>query len=158
MDYAARIAALEKLEEINSQSAESRSQSLIADMDSGGPKMFVISQALRLRRDRPEIFVNGNYAPLEISGNQARHLFAYLRHCPTGVALIAVPRLLASLEGSSDATQFRVCLDAEILLPPEWANQAWKNVLTGEDVIANNGHLSAAVLFQHFPVALLAMR
>ncbi len=156
VDYAARVAILENLEGIIALEPEARRKALLADLESGAPKMFVTAQALRMRRDRPELFMNHHYLPLEVSGSQSRHVFAYLRDSSTGAALVAVPRLLASLEDDgSDPAHFTVCVEAEIQLPPDWANQRWKNVLTGEDVVSKNGHLSAALLFKYFPVALL---
>ncbi|MDB5335559.1 MAG: treY, partial [Planctomycetaceae bacterium] len=156
VDYKARIAGLEKLERINSQSAADRIKTLSSDLGSGRAKMFVTAQALRLRRDRPDLFLNNNYAPLEATGPHANHLFAYLRACPTGAAIVAVPRLIASLNDSAEhAAELKVSLDAVVSVPPDWADNQWKNLLTGEEVICDSGRLSATQLFQHFPVALL---
>jgi len=157
VDYAARIATLENLEGTMSQSPAARSAALVADLDAGSIKMFVTSQALRLRRDRPELFMNNSYAPLEVTGPHANHVFAYMRCCPTGAAIIAVPRLVAALHDTeTDAATLRIRLDATIKLPSDWANKSWANVLTGEDIVYISDQLSANDLFEFFPVALLA--
>ncbi len=156
VDYEARIAMLEKLEAVGSQPPEGRIASLIADGDSGAVKMFVTAQALRLRRDRPDLFANNNYAALDVTGSHANNLFAFLRACPTGAALVVVPRLIAALEdGAKHVAELKVSLDAVVNVPPDWANNTWKNLLTGEEVICNSGCVSAQQLFRHFPVALL---
>lgn len=156
VDYEVRIAELEKLERISSQSPADRIKTLTSELDSGGIKMYVTAQALRLRRDRPELFMNNNYHPLVVTGVQANNLFAYLRSCPTGAALVAVPRLTAGLEQRvHHAAELRVALEAAIALHPDWTDKTWKNVFTGEDVVCNSGQLSASQLFRHFPVALL---
>lgn len=157
VDYADRIATLEKLEGATSQSPVARTAALVADRNAGSVKMFVTSQALRLRRDRPELFMNNNYTPLEVTGPHANHVFAYLRCSPTGASLVAVPRLVAALEDTeSDAAILKIRLDASIKVPADWANKTWTNVLTGEDLVFVSDQLSANDLFEYFPVALLA--
>ncbi|MBP1821293.1 malto-oligosyltrehalose synthase [Mycobacterium sp. OAE908] len=43
------------------------------------PKMNITRSALRLRRDRPDTFTNGDYTPLLAEGAGAEHLVAFLR-------------------------------------------------------------------------------
>ncbi|MCW4384247.1 malto-oligosyltrehalose synthase [Salinibacterium sp. SYSU T00001] len=60
--------------------------------DSGAAKLLVTSRALRLRRDRPELFEG--YAPLEAEGEAAEHLVAFDR----GGAIALATRLPLGLE------------------------------------------------------------
>lgn len=105
-----------------------------ADTDDAVAKLHVTCSALRLRRDRPELFTS--YTPVLASGAAARHVLAYDR----GGALAVVTRLplgLAAAGGWGDTT-----LD----LP----DGRWHDVLTG---VSTDGRL-ADLLAVH-PVALL---
>jgi (1->4)-alpha-D-glucan 1-alpha-D-glucosylmutase len=59
------------------------------------PKLRVVrSAALRLRRERPAIVLNGGYTPLLVTGRAAEHLVAFRRGADV---LVAVTRLSARL-------------------------------------------------------------
>ncbi|WP_238017193.1 malto-oligosyltrehalose synthase [Dactylosporangium sp. AC04546] len=102
---------------------------------SGAAKLLVVSRALRLRRDRPELF--RGYAPVPAAGPAAGHAVAFDRG---GVVAVAtrLPVTLAIAGGWGDTA---------LELPPG----AWHDVLTDRPVIAPE--LSA--LLDTYPVALL---
>jgi (1->4)-alpha-D-glucan 1-alpha-D-glucosylmutase len=105
---------------------------------SGAAKLLVTSRALRLRRDRPELFTG--YRPLHATGSRADHLVAFDR----GGAIALATRLpigLARAGGWGDTT---------VDIGPE----TFRDELTGRTV---SGPVAAAELFDRFPVALLAV-
>ncbi|TKV60808.1 malto-oligosyltrehalose synthase [Nakamurella flava] len=106
--------------------------------ESGAAKLLVTSRALRLRRDRPELF--GSYAPVTVTGEAAGHLVAADR----GGAVTLATRLpvgLAERGGWGDTTV--AVADGE-----------WLDALTGARFTAESGLPVGAVL-QRYPVALL---
>ncbi|MEY6432199.1 malto-oligosyltrehalose synthase [Thioalkalicoccus limnaeus] len=112
---------------------------ILARSDDGLPKLWIIREALALRRRRPEMFgPNGAYQPLAAAGAKAEHAVAYLRGA--GV-LILVPRLVIGL---GDDWQ-----DTRLPLPPG----RWQNRFTG--ALLNGGSTPVADLLAPFPVALL---
>jgi (1->4)-alpha-D-glucan 1-alpha-D-glucosylmutase len=112
---------------------------ILARSDEGLPKLWVICQALRLRRDHPDwLGPEGQYRPLHLTGGKATHGVAFLRG--EGVAVL-VPRLVHALGGDWG--------DAMLHLP----TGHWRNVLTEEAV--DGGEVSVAHLLVRFPVALL---
>ncbi|OOG22429.1 malto-oligosyltrehalose synthase [Thioalkalivibrio denitrificans] len=112
---------------------------ILARSDKGLPKLWVIRQALQLRRHHPAwLGGQGDYQPLELSGARAAHGVAFLRG--EGVAVLA-PRLVHTLGGDWG--------DTVLHLPPGH----WHNVLTAEPV--DGGDVSVAHLLAPFPVALL---
>jgi (1->4)-alpha-D-glucan 1-alpha-D-glucosylmutase len=113
-------------------------EEILARMDEGLPKLWLIHQGLQLRRRLPDVF-NGDYAPLRVSGPRADHAVAFLRG--GGVAAVA-PRLPLRLGGDWRETALE--------LPPG----SWRNELTGEEVAG--GSRPVAGLLARFPVALLA--
>jgi (1->4)-alpha-D-glucan 1-alpha-D-glucosylmutase len=115
-------------------------EEILARMEEGLPKLWVIHQGLHLRRRNPEPFgPQGDYEPLRASGPRADHAVAFARR---GEVAVVVPRLPLRLSGDWQGTTLE--------LPPG----AWRNELTGEEV--EGGERPVAELLARFPVALLA--
>jgi (1->4)-alpha-D-glucan 1-alpha-D-glucosylmutase len=106
--------------------------------ETGAAKLLVVSRALRLRRDRPELF--SRYVPLPAVGSAADHLVAVDRG---GVLAFAtrLPLGLAASGGWADTT---------VLLP----TGPWRDELTGRGF--DGGETPVAELLAAYPVALLA--
>jgi (1->4)-alpha-D-glucan 1-alpha-D-glucosylmutase len=132
VDFALRERLLTELEGLSAAEILSRS-------DEGLPKLWVIRQALHLRRDHADwLGPQGEYRPLHLTGGKAGHGVAFLRG--EGVAVL-VPRLVHALGGDWG--------DTVLHLPPGH----WRNMLTEEAV--DGGEAPVASLLGSFPVALL---
>ena len=105
--------------------------------DSGAAKLLVVSRALRLRRDRPELFTR--YTPLETVGAAAVHAVAFDR----GGAIAVATRLPVGLD---EAGGWR---DATVMLPAG----EWRDAFTGRTF--GGGAASLAALLSDYPVALV---
>jgi (1->4)-alpha-D-glucan 1-alpha-D-glucosylmutase len=104
--------------------------------DSGAAKLWVTSRALRLRRDRPELF--GSYTALRADGAAAEHAVAFDR----GGAVTVATRLPVALERAGGWR------DSTLPLPT-----AMTDVLTGRRHEA--GDVAVASVLETYPVALL---
>ncbi len=125
VDYNQRRKLLTELRTLSPQAILDRS-------DEGLPKMWVIRQALHLRRAHSEAFgPQASYRGLRVTGDQA---VAFLRG---NQVITVVPRF----ERHDDS--------AVIPLPPG----RWQNLLTGDEV--EGGEIQLAQLLSRFPVALL---
>ncbi len=133
MDYALRRRLLDELEDTTPEDVWRR-------IDEGLPKLWVIRQALALRRRRPDPFgPRGDYRPLEARGARGKHAVAFIRG---EAAITIVPRLVLGLAGNWG--------DTAIELP----SGRWRNELTGD--VIDGGLTRLADLLRRFPVALLA--
>lgn len=120
-------------------------QSLLAQLDAAtGPppidasaraKLWIVSRALRLRRDRPELFTG--YRAIHAHGPSAQHAVAFDR----GGAITVATRLPVALDRAGGW--------ADTVLPLE---HAMTDVLTGRRC---NPRVELRALFRHYPVALL---
>jgi (1->4)-alpha-D-glucan 1-alpha-D-glucosylmutase len=107
----------------------------------GHPKLRIIREGLELRRKFPALFHGGTYLPLD----GGEHIIAFALRAG-GKTLIAIaPRLFAKVTSWGDAG---VAL-------PQGFPAAYRNVLAGRRVRAEDGHLRLADLLSDFPVALL---
>jgi (1->4)-alpha-D-glucan 1-alpha-D-glucosylmutase len=117
-------------------------EAILARADEGLPKLWLIRQALHLRRRHPELFARGStYRPLPVRGARAAHAVAFARG--EGVVTI-VPRLVLRLGGDWG--------DTVLELPAG----RWSNELTGEEV--EGGERCLQGLLGRFPAALLHLR
>jgi (1->4)-alpha-D-glucan 1-alpha-D-glucosylmutase len=121
-------------------------RALLAGLDAGPPppvdgtgaaKLLVVARALRLRRDRPEVFAS--YTPLTATGPAAEHAVAFDR----GGAITVATRLPVRLDRDGGWR------DTSLRLPPG----DWADVLTGAR--HPGGHARLSALLASYPVALL---
>jgi (1->4)-alpha-D-glucan 1-alpha-D-glucosylmutase len=159
VDYAARHAALAALDVLAERPAASLAagvRELFDEPYAGRAKLWVIRRALALRRERAELFADGDYHPLAAAGIRLRHVVAYARRRgPTGIVVVA-GRLFASLGVAAgelplgEATWGDTSLDLSFLP----AGVELRNALTGEAHGAGDA-LPLGRLFASFPGALL---
>jgi (1->4)-alpha-D-glucan 1-alpha-D-glucosylmutase len=112
-------------------------EDVVADFDSGLPKLYVMHRALRVRHRLAEVFDRGGYEPLEASGPAARHIVAFMRG---GAAIAVASRLVFSLGGQWG--------DTRLDLPPG----LWRDELSGR---AYHGSMPAGEAMGQLGVALL---
>lgn len=114
-------------------------EQILEGFNEGLPKLWVIKQALHLRREHPDWFgTNGSYKAIYAQGPKADHLVAFMRG---EKAITIVPRLVLGLEGNWDKTSLDL---------PEGD---WQNILSGEKI--SGGTNQVQNLFEKFPVTLL---
>jgi (1->4)-alpha-D-glucan 1-alpha-D-glucosylmutase len=101
-------------------------------------KIRVLAGALRLRRKRPETFLNGGYRSVLATGDAAEHVVAF---CRGDDVVVAVTRWTVRLQD----TGWR---GTSVPLPAG----SWVDILTGRRV---NGPTPATDLFAELPVVLL---
>jgi (1->4)-alpha-D-glucan 1-alpha-D-glucosylmutase len=137
VDYGRRRCLLAEAERLTPEDAMAR-------LDDGLPKLWLLRQALHLRRREPAAFGGGDagrYRPLQVRGPGARHAVAFSR----GQRVVAVaPRLVLALERAGWA-------DTALQLPPG----RWRSELGGDEF---EGEVRVAELLSRFPVALLSAR
>ncbi len=145
VDYAARTAALA---ELDAGDAAHLARELAADPTDARAKLFVVSQALRFRRERAALFAAGGYVPLTVTGPRAEQVFAYLRECDGEAALVVVPRLGFGSGGEAWARTF-------VELPAAYSGRRWVDAFTGVEVSSDGGRLGVGAVWSGFAVGLL---
>jgi (1->4)-alpha-D-glucan 1-alpha-D-glucosylmutase len=133
IDYALRESLLLQLK------SDVTIEAIMAKIDCGLPKLWILYQTLNLRRQRPELFGSeADFVPLLFHGKKAEHAMGYLR---AGKLATIVPRWPAKLGEN--------WLNTALDLPGE----QWKNLLT--DDTWSGGRIPLQSLLHRFPVALL---
>jgi malto-oligosyltrehalose synthase len=125
---------------------------LLANWRDGAVKLRLVSAALRLRRQLHPLFIEAEYVPLAVTGEQSRHVVAFARVGDSATVIAAAARLPASLCTATGAwsPDWR---DTAILLPEGWPAR-FRDVITGVTV-ESGGALRLGSCLRTLPVALL---
>ncbi|SER15820.1 maltooligosyl trehalose synthase [Faunimonas pinastri] len=134
--------------------AERSPEDLIADWKAGSPKMRILSAGLDLRQRHSELFGEGEYLPLEVTGARAGHIVAFARRRGSEAVIVIAPRLpMALMEG----------VDLPLIPAEDWGDTRVvlpDGIETGQltDAIFNRdvaGDLRVSEILRDFPVALI---
>ncbi len=138
-------------------------------------KLFLTRKALMYRFQNKDLFQEGSYVPLEVTGPRSRHIVAFLRGLKGSYAIVIVPRLLGQVIGQDigqgigqgrpegefplgDCWQ-----DTRVILPDEMRVHEFQNVLTGDrqQAVGAEGQrhfISVPEALSALPVCLLSGR
>ena len=163
VDYTRRKALLEA---IARQSAEEAAlpawlAGLLENTGDGRAKLYIILRLLGLRRDKPELFRDGDYQPISCEGDRAEHLCAFSRCWKKQQLISLTPRLFARLVGDRPGPPLGPDVWGETLvqLPDVAAGHEYLNLYSRERImtVERDGMscLMAGELFRHFPMAVL---
>jgi (1->4)-alpha-D-glucan 1-alpha-D-glucosylmutase len=139
------------------ESLSARVHALLATPHDGRLKMWVTWRALVLRRECPELFARGEYVPIPVGGERARHAVAYARRQGSSGIVAVAGRLFASLgleQGVApvgEAVWGNATLGLDFLPP---ATRLY-DVLSGATHQVGADGVALARIFAAIPVALL---
>ncbi len=164
VDYGMRAKLLAGLEEMSSGDDLAGGLAPMledGEWQDGRPKLYLTWRALKLRGERPDLFSEGEYVPLEVSGEGADRLVAFARASGKDVAVVVAPRLMAPLADDTGALRLRLeaLSGVRVQLPEGLAGTSLTDALTGETVPVEDrdgaASIPADVLLSGFPLALL---
>jgi (1->4)-alpha-D-glucan 1-alpha-D-glucosylmutase len=134
---------------------------LVETRESGALKLLVTAAALRLRNDMTDVFIDGDYVPLEVESTVEGRAIAFARLSSDGRAVIAIaPHLCSGLMSDEHPLPLgEMWRTSRIMLPPALAPLAFTDALTGaaaKRVAAASGSwLFVGQCLDTLPVALL---
>jgi (1->4)-alpha-D-glucan 1-alpha-D-glucosylmutase len=154
VDFTHRLSMLTAIHAGFEYDRESLIGDLLASMEDGRIKMFLIWRALSARRRFAEVFNGGEYLPLSPRGRRRKSVFVFARRKGPHWAVTVVSRLLHSW-----------VKDGELPLGQEsWADtklpaldgmpSIWRDAITGDEVVFE-GNYPVGRILQRFPVAFL---
>jgi (1->4)-alpha-D-glucan 1-alpha-D-glucosylmutase len=118
-------------------------------------KLWLLHEALRLRRAHPELLHEGEYVPLAVEGEHAAHAVALARVRGDERLVCVVPRLVLQLfDRAARGAASGIAWRGRVPLPSSLRGPL-RNVVTGQRVTPREGGITLGELFADFPVALL---
>ncbi|MGE8360302.1 malto-oligosyltrehalose synthase [Pseudomonas sp.] len=93
---------------------------LLEQWRDGRVKQWLIQRLLRLRRDRTRLFSHGDYQPIQVEGEHAERVLAFVRSQGEQHVLVVAPRLAAGLLEGCRVPQVPAQRwgDTRLVLPP----------------------------------------
>ncbi|MEJ1961521.1 MAG: malto-oligosyltrehalose synthase [Gammaproteobacteria bacterium] len=161
VDYSLRQRLLDDLKSWHADNLGEQLSDALTSVDDGRCKLHVTWTALQLRAVHEQLFRDGSYLPLTVSGDRATHVLAFARKQADEVAIVAVPRLCLRLLGEKHRLPMgpEVWGDTRIEVPVKLADTVFRNTMNRKQVAVQGNdeerYLSAAAVFAEFPVALL---
>jgi (1->4)-alpha-D-glucan 1-alpha-D-glucosylmutase len=164
VDYRRRREVLEGLQTRIDQECEdlaALAAGLLAGMPDGRIKAYVMSRTLRFRREHEDLFLRGDYLPLETAGARRDHVCAFARSTGEHAVLVVVPHLVVGLVGGAECSPLgsEVWGNRRLPLPAHLAYRTYRNLFTGETLAPAGDHgapgIPLAIALGQFPVALL---
>jgi (1->4)-alpha-D-glucan 1-alpha-D-glucosylmutase len=171
VDFEARLAALDALEPLLAglESADpvsarpdvtSDAAALAGAWPDGRVKLYMTAVGLRLRRAHPDLFLAGEYLPLEADVPAPAGVVAFARRRDRRTVIVVVPRLIARIaDPLAGPAQPAAWGDARLWLPADLADSPFVDVFTGAHHIPTlepDGRVSLPLnaLLGRFPVAM----
>ncbi|MBX5483052.1 MAG: malto-oligosyltrehalose synthase [Myxococcaceae bacterium] len=158
VDFGARARALSELERRAKRDRAALCRDLRARIGDGHIKLYVIAEALRLRKAREAVFRHGGYVPLDVEGPAWQHVVAWARHHEGRFVIAVVPRLVVPLVEAPEGMA-GVLRGTTVQIPRELENIQLREVFSGRTFAPRTGEvgpsLDAGEVLDLFPVALL---
>jgi (1->4)-alpha-D-glucan 1-alpha-D-glucosylmutase len=164
VDSALRQKTLDAVDALLAQPAAGRAEgiaSLLKNWTDGAVKLLVTAAALRLRSTQPDVFLEGEYLPLDADTMVPGHVIAFARISANGGAAIAIaPHLVARLVSEERPVPTGdIWKTSRILLPKSLAALTWKDAFTGAELVpvrsGDTAWLFVGQALKTLPVALL---
>jgi (1->4)-alpha-D-glucan 1-alpha-D-glucosylmutase len=159
VDFNRRTRLLEGIEKRAQESLTDLCKDLTQVWQDGRAKLYLTWKALNLRRQHRELFFQGSFLSLQVSGKHAKNLIAFARRKGKDWTLTIVPRWLAHARAPMNWGRMAAFWRGTKISLPAKAPVRWENILSGDFVELAPGrqHPSLRVedLLRDFPVACL---
>jgi (1->4)-alpha-D-glucan 1-alpha-D-glucosylmutase len=142
VDFAARAGLLETLEEPDWDR-------LAREWPNGHLKLAWTRQLLKLRSELADVFTDGDYEPLEMTGQHRDHFIAFARRHSRDAAIVVVPRCFAAFTDQGRSWPGSAMYDAALNISG-YAVEGFAD--------ADATQLRLSDLLAHLPVAVLKAR
>ncbi len=155
VDFEKRYRSLDNIKQTVDNDSGGLIEDLLDKRQDGRVKQFLIYKLLSARNSNRDLFLKGNYIPLECFGEFSNNIVAFARNLGSSFAVIAAPRLLTALIREDELPSGeKVWKDTSISLP-ENSPKNWINTITKEKLVADSNSFSIGRALNNFPAALL---
>jgi (1->4)-alpha-D-glucan 1-alpha-D-glucosylmutase len=155
VDFSKRRRALTSLTRAAEAGAAPLADRLLQELPDGRLKLHVTTRALRARRRRLKLFIDGDYIPLEVDGKRKNHAIAFARRYDDDMVLALSGRFFSRLPDPPIGTAWK---GTRLRTSGEWSAR-YRDALTDETIeLEDEGdgcELDLSSAFTHLPVALL---
>lgn len=150
VNYQKRSEFLQQIKEESAQNIGHLIKELIETKENGKIKLFLTHQLLKARKEFLEIFQNGDYQPIEVTGKYQNHIIAFARNYLDKTIVAIAPRFLTTIiKPGQLPLGVEIWENTSLNLP----NKNWHNLI--EDRTIGGENLAVGEILHNFTVALL---
>ena len=150
VDYQKRKEFLQDIKARSSQNILQLIKELIATKENGKIKLFLTHQLLTARKKYSELFQNGDYQPVEVTGKHKDSIVAFSRNYEDKTIVAIAPRFLT---GIIDPGQLPLGMEVWLDTSLKLGDRDWHNSIDGQ----TTRETAVGKILQNFPVALLIL-
>ena len=154
---------LQLLEDFKSSEMEDRPallRELLQHWQDGRIKFYLTYKLANFRRMNAELMVEGDYMPLEVTGELSDRVCAFARRSGAAWAVVVAPRLIGAAVFNGAAPLGADFWRSTAVYLPQEAPRRWLNTITGAPLdallIEDKKFLPLQTVCKDFPVALLS--
>ena len=125
---------------------------LMQQWPDGRIKMFLTQRLLQFRREHADLFRNGDYRPLEVSGAFADCAIGFTREFGDRQMVVITPRLVSRVGFPPLAEKWQ---DTAVELSETFAAKGWRDIFTGGELRCENRRLPLSDAFRILPFGVL---
>lgn len=131
-------------------------QSYIDNPESGEIKLYVTQKTLQLRKQSPQLFLEGDYFSLQVEGQLAEHVIAFSLFFKNQILIVLTSRFQMSLKHSFAADDNKnQWKNTFLIIPEEFSRKKYVDLYTGKELFMQDEKISLEVLFDPLPFSLL---
>ena len=156
VDFKTRSKSLQEITKGFEKEPEKLLADLIENRTDGRIKQFLIHRALSERNRRPELYLYGDYIPLECAGQFADNVIAFARRRQSDFALTIVPRFFSRLMREDELPMKKDAFKDTVLKIPDDFPSEWVDMISREYHRDVKDTMPLGDILNSFPVALLA--
>jgi malto-oligosyltrehalose synthase len=127
-------------------------ETLIAGWRDGRIKQLLSARTLAVRKRHPELFTEGDYLPLAVTGEHAGRVIAFARRLDSAIAITILPRTASRLLRRGITFESADWVNTATAFP---SHAGLVGVFSGVQIDPLELHVSIAKLFHELPFALL---
>jgi (1->4)-alpha-D-glucan 1-alpha-D-glucosylmutase len=150
---------LEGMARSSSTPCASACAEMLSSWRDGRLKLYLTKEALHFRRSHRELFLRGEYLPLESAGDHRESVCCFARHFEDEWSITVVPRMVRNVGGERAFPLGESVWGTGAIVLPGSSPANWINAFTGESLSASvsrrKKRLPLADVFSNLPFALL---
>jgi len=154
VNFEKRKKALSKIIDSSNSNFKSSLSYYYKNITDGKIKLFLIYKALKVRKAFMELFNEGDYLPLDVSGDYNKNIIAFAREFNGNYCISIVPRFLTKLIKENEFPfGTKIWKDTFLTLPFNEGNLI--DAFTEEHVNPDENKIPIGRILKNFPVSLL---
>lgn len=154
VDYRLRMRWLDKLEQLAVKEPDKFWELLWEERYKGKIKLWLTVKLLKYRKTNPELFILGEYIPLNVNGKYKKNILAFVRQYEKRWLIVALPLFMTKLCNTDRSKILSLDWATTKIVLPGQAPRKWKSILKTGSILETNRTIGLKNIDFNLPVVL----